>query len=68
MLENQIVVDFVNGVGSNANDIRFLPLLFVVLAIAVRLSPGDTGADAQEERRIRSMRFYWSCESWSFMR
>lgn len=53
---------FVNGVGSNANDIRFLPLLFVVLAIAARLSPEDIGGDAQQ-RKIRSMRFYWSCES-----
>ncbi|KAI5124904.1 hypothetical protein M0805_007332 [Coniferiporia weirii] len=50
---------FVDRVGSNPNDIRFLPLLFVVLAISVRLSPEHIGGNAQE-RRLMSMRFYWS--------
>ena len=50
-----------DGVGSNPKDVRFLPLFFVVLAISVRLSPEHIGGNSQE-RKIRSMRFYWSCE------
>ncbi|KAJ3528509.1 hypothetical protein NMY22_g9383 [Coprinellus aureogranulatus] len=44
---------------SNPNIIRFLPLLFVVLAIAVRLSPERIGGDASS-RRVVSLRYYWS--------
>ncbi|KAH8113278.1 fungal-specific transcription factor domain-containing protein [Phellopilus nigrolimitatus] len=50
---------FIDGVGSNPSDIRFLPLLFVVLAISVRLSPEHIGGNARE-RKLKSMRFYWS--------
>ncbi|EJD00992.1 uncharacterized protein FOMMEDRAFT_169200 [Fomitiporia mediterranea MF3/22] len=50
---------FVDGVGSNPNDIRFLPLLFIILAISVRLCPEDIGGNAHE-RRLKSSRFYWS--------
>lgn len=50
-----------HGIGAtNPNDIRFLPLLFVVLAIAVRLSPEEIGGDARS-RRVTSLRYYWSC-------
>ncbi|TDL29590.1 hypothetical protein BD410DRAFT_780039 [Rickenella mellea] len=48
-----------NGLGANPSDMRFLPLLFVVLAIAVRLSPEHLGGDAHT-RRISSLRYYWS--------
>ncbi|KAI3612336.1 nucleus protein [Moniliophthora roreri] len=49
-----------HGVGAtNPNDIRFLPLLFVVLAIAVRLAPEEVAGDARS-RRVTSLRYYWS--------
>jgi len=51
-----------NGIGINPNDVRFLPLLFVVLAIAVRLAPEHLAGDARS-RRITSLRYYWSCAS-----
>ncbi|KAG1815464.1 fungal-specific transcription factor domain-containing protein [Suillus subaureus] len=49
----------VNGVGANTNDARFLPLLFVVLAISVRLAPEHLAGDART-RRVTSLRYYWS--------
>jgi hypothetical protein len=42
------------------NDVRFLPLLFVVLAIAVRVAPEHIAGDARS-RRLTSLRYYWSC-------
>jgi hypothetical protein len=51
-----------NGIGINPNDVRFLPLLFVVLAIGVRLAPEHLAGDARS-RRINSLRYYWSCAS-----
>lgn len=51
-----------DGIGAtNPNDVRFLPLLFVVLAIAVRLAPEHIAGDARH-RRVTSLRYYWSCE------
>jgi hypothetical protein len=51
-----------DGIGAtNPNDVRFLPLLFVVLAIAIRLAPEHIGGDARN-RRVTSLRYYWSCE------
>lgn len=51
-----------DGIGAtNPHDVRFLPLLFVVLAISARLSPENIGGDART-RRITSLRYYWSCE------
>jgi hypothetical protein len=44
---------------TNPNNVRFLPLLFVVLAIAARLAPEQTGGDARQ-RRVTSLRYYWS--------
>lgn len=49
-----------NGVGANTNDARFLPLLFVVLAISVRLAPEHLAGDLRT-RRVTSLRYYWSC-------
>lgn len=43
----------------NPNDVRFLPLLFVVLAVASRLAPESIGGDARH-RRVVSLRYYWS--------
>ncbi|THH32913.1 hypothetical protein EUX98_g1303 [Antrodiella citrinella] len=40
-------------------DTRFLPLLFVVLAIAVRLAPENVAGDAKT-RKLTSSRYYWS--------
>lgn len=40
----------------------FLPLLFVVLAIAVRLAPEHIAGDTQT-KRLRSVRYYWTCKS-----
>jgi hypothetical protein len=59
------------GIGTNPNNVRFLPLLFVVLAIAVRLAPEHLAGDSRA-RRITSLRYYWSCEyaaaeSWDFV-
>ncbi|KAF8558765.1 hypothetical protein OG21DRAFT_1474614 [Imleria badia] len=48
-----------NGVGANTNDARFLPLLFVVLAISVRLAPENLAGDLRT-RRVTSLRYYWS--------
>ncbi|VDB85390.1 unnamed protein product [Peniophora sp. CBMAI 1063] len=48
-----------NGVSAHPNDVRFLPLLFVVLAISVRLSPDHIGGDARN-RRLTSLRYYWA--------
>ncbi|KAF8165296.1 fungal-specific transcription factor domain-containing protein [Crassisporium funariophilum] len=49
-----------SGIGAtDTNDIRFLPLLFVVLAISVRLAPEHIGGDARS-RRVTSLRYYWS--------
>ena len=42
-------------------DLRFLPLLFVVLAIAARLAPERLCGDVRN-RRLTSQRYYWSCE------
>ncbi|KZW04224.1 hypothetical protein EXIGLDRAFT_828140 [Exidia glandulosa HHB12029] len=42
-----------------ASDVRFLPLLFVVLATAVRLAPERIAGDARE-RKLTSLRYYWS--------
>jgi hypothetical protein len=51
-----------DGIGAtNPHDVRFLPLLFVVLAISARLSPEHIGGDARS-RRITSLRYYWSCQ------
>lgn len=51
-----------DGIGAtNPHDVRFLPLLFVVLAISVRLAPEHIGGDVRS-RRITSLRYYWSCE------
>ncbi|KAK7470590.1 hypothetical protein VKT23_002014 [Stygiomarasmius scandens] len=49
-----------HGIGAtNPNDVRFLPLLFVVLAISVRLAPEEVAGDARH-RRVTSLRYYWS--------
>lgn len=51
-----------DGIGAtNPNDVRFLPLLFVVLAISVRLAPEHIAGDARS-RRVTSLRYYWSCK------
>ncbi|KAF9485306.1 hypothetical protein BDN70DRAFT_871332 [Pholiota conissans] len=48
------------GVGAaSPHDVRFLPLLFVVLAISVRLAPEHIAGDART-RRVTSLRYYWS--------
>ncbi|OBZ70156.1 putative transcriptional regulatory protein C1F7.11c [Grifola frondosa] len=44
---------------ANPNNVRFLPLLFVVLAIAVRLAPEHIGGN-ERTRRLTSSRYYWS--------
>ncbi|TCD69670.1 hypothetical protein EIP91_006687 [Steccherinum ochraceum] len=40
-------------------DTRFLPLLFVILAIAVRLAPDSVAGDIKT-RKLTSSRYYWS--------
>ncbi|KAG8762065.1 hypothetical protein FRC11_011396, partial [Ceratobasidium sp. 423] len=48
-----------NGVRVSPGDARFLPLLFVVMATAVRLAPEHIAGDLRT-RRITSLRYYWS--------
>lgn len=47
------------GLMLNPNNLRFLPLLFVVLAISVRLAPEHIGGD-EHTRKLTSTRYYWS--------
>ena len=49
------------GAAINPNEFRFLPLLFVILAISVRLAPEHLGGDART-RRLTSSRYYWCCQ------
>ncbi|KIL68025.1 hypothetical protein M378DRAFT_72501 [Amanita muscaria Koide BX008] len=50
---------FDGGRNANSSDLRFLPLLFVVLAISARLVPERMVGDARA-RRITSLHCYWS--------
>lgn len=40
---------------------RSLPLVFIVLAMAVRLAPEEWAGDDQT-RKLSSLRLYWSCK------
>lgn len=51
-----------NGHRVQPDDVRFLPLLFVVLAISARLAPESILGD-ERNRRLNSLRYYWSCAS-----
>ncbi|KAJ7129611.1 fungal-specific transcription factor domain-containing protein [Mycena epipterygia] len=55
---NSICEHGTNGVGA-PSDVSFLPLLFAVLAISVRLAPESIAGDART-RRVTSLRYYWS--------
>ncbi|KAF7301717.1 Zn(2)-C6 fungal-type domain-containing protein [Mycena indigotica] len=55
---NSICEHGTTGVNAPA-DVSFLPLLFAVLAISVRLAPESIGGDARS-RRVTSLRYYWS--------
>ncbi|KAJ7068330.1 fungal-specific transcription factor domain-containing protein [Mycena amicta] len=55
---NSICEHGTNGVNAPA-DVSFLPLLFAVLAISVRLAPESIAGDARA-RRVTSLRYYWS--------
>ncbi|KDQ12694.1 hypothetical protein BOTBODRAFT_34149 [Botryobasidium botryosum FD-172 SS1] len=50
---------FANGLHIQPNDVRFLPLLFVVLAISARLAPQHIGGD-ESRKRLTSLRYYWA--------
>jgi hypothetical protein len=50
------------GAAINPNEFRFLPLLFVILAISVRLAPEQLSGDVRT-RRLTSSRYYWCCTS-----
>ncbi|PCH41032.1 hypothetical protein WOLCODRAFT_137143 [Wolfiporia cocos MD-104 SS10] len=47
------------GTMLSPSNVRFLPLLFVVLAIAMRLAPEHIGGD-ERTRKHASSRYYWS--------
>jgi hypothetical protein len=49
------------GIGINPSLIKFLPLLFIVLAVAVRVAPSSVTGE-ERQRRLTSLRYYWSCE------
>ncbi|KAF7332102.1 Zn(2)-C6 fungal-type domain-containing protein [Mycena kentingensis (nom. inval.)] len=55
---NSICEHGTNGVNA-PSDVSFLPLLFAVLAISVRLAPDSIAGDART-RRVTSLRYYWS--------
>ncbi|KAJ6599014.1 fungal-specific transcription factor domain-containing protein [Mycena vulgaris] len=55
---NSICEHGTNGI-SAPSDVSFLPLLFAVLAISVRLAPENIAGDARS-RRVTSLRYYWS--------
>jgi hypothetical protein len=42
-------------------NVRSLPLVFIVLAMAVRLAPEEWAGDDQT-RKLSSLRLYWSCK------
>lgn len=44
------------------SNVRALPLVFIVLALSVRLAPKEWAGDEQT-RKLSSLRMYWSCES-----
>jgi hypothetical protein len=48
-------------------NVRSLPLVFIVLAMAVRLAPEEWAGDDQT-RKLSSLRLYWSCKSTSVQR
>ena len=54
------------GIGINPNDIRFLPLLFVILALSVRVAPESLAGD-DRQRRLSSLRYYWSCMFFEYL-
>lgn len=43
------------------SNVRALPLVFIVLALSVRLAPEEWAGDEQT-RKLSSLRMYWSCE------
>ena len=43
-------------------DLRILPLLYIILAISARLAP-DQLVNDDPQRKVTSMRYYWSCTS-----
>ena len=54
------------GTAINPNEFRFLPLLFVILAISVRLAPDHIAGD-ERSRKLTSCRYYWCCESFEYI-
>lgn len=44
----------------NPNDVRFLPLLFVVLSISIKVAPEHIAGD-KKTRNLTASRYYWSC-------
>ena len=50
-----------NGHRVHPLDIRFLPLLFIVLATAARLAPVHLIND-DRQRKMAGLRYYWSCK------
>ncbi|KAJ3534760.1 hypothetical protein NM688_g7083 [Phlebia brevispora] len=49
---------YAEGASINPNEFRFLPLLFVILAISVRLAPEHIAGD-ERSRKLTSCRYYW---------
>lgn len=54
------------GAAINPNEFRFLPLLFVILAISVRVAPEQLAGDSRT-RRLTSSRYYWCCKQVTFL-
>lgn len=48
--------------GPEPGNVRSLPLIFIVLAISVRLAPEEWAGD-DRTRKLSSLRMYWCCES-----
>lgn len=47
--------------GPEPGNVRSLPLIFIVLAISVRLAPEEWAGD-DRTRKLSSLRMYWCCE------
>lgn len=50
---------YANGLRTDPANVRCLPLVFIILATAVRLAPEHIGGD-DRTRRLTSLRYYWS--------
>lgn len=61
MLRDLAYDDLYSSPTIDPSNVRALPQVFIVLALAVRLAPAEWAGDDQT-RKLSSLRLYWSCE------